>query len=165
MTRKSSDARARDEGAFWRFSLRLYAQPAVAAACLALQDRHGSDVNLVLYAVWLGAGGRGRLTPGGLAAAEAAIAAWRETMIAPVRALRRRAKGEAPTVYEALKTAELEAEHVAQDRLERLAPPPTAKAIPRDDAAANLALYLGPGPALEAAAPLLEALGAMPRDD
>jgi len=47
-------------GAFWRFSLDAYGRPGVAAACLDLQDRHGCDVNLILYALWLGrAGGEG----------------------------------------------------------------------------------------------------------
>jgi uncharacterized protein (TIGR02444 family) len=148
-------------GAFWRFSLALYDRPGVAAACLELQDRHGRDVNLALYAVWVGASGRGRLSATDLDAVKAALAPWHGTVIAPLRALRRRAKDEtdAPALYAALKAAELEAEHVAQDRLERLAPPAAAlHAAPLEDAVANLAAYLGFGAALEAAAPLLRAL-------
>lgn len=148
-------------GAFWRFSLALYEQPDVAAACLDLQDRHGYDVNLVLYALWVGASGRGRLSAAGLDSAKAALAPWQSAIIAPLRALRRRVKGEpdAAALYAALKSAELEAEYVAQDRLERLAPPGGAPdAAPLEDAAAYLAAYLGPGAALEAASPLLRAL-------
>jgi uncharacterized protein (TIGR02444 family) len=148
-------------GTFWRFSLALYERPGVASACLALQDRHGRDVNLVLYALWVGASGRGRLSVAEFDAAKAVLAPWHGKAIAPLRALRRRAKDEtdAAALYAALKVAELEAEHVGQDRLERLAPSADASnAAPLDDAAANLAAYLGPGPALEAAVPLVSAL-------
>jgi uncharacterized protein (TIGR02444 family) len=139
----------------------FYDRPGVAAVCLALQDRHGQHVNLVLFALWVGASGRGRLSAADLDAAKAALTPWYAAVIAPLRALRRRAKDEpdAAALYAALKAAELEAERVAQDRLERLAPQPgAADASPRDDAAANLAAYLGQGAALVAAAPLLRAL-------
>src|SRR5665213_163755 len=46
---------------FWRFSQDFYALPGVAPACLALQDGHGRDVNLVLYGCWLGMSGRGAM--------------------------------------------------------------------------------------------------------
>ena len=62
-------------------------------------------------------------------------------------------------LYEALKTAELEAERVAQGRLEALAPPKVKPDAPcRDDALANLALYLGSGTAYDVATPLILAL-------
>src|SRR5947208_14107979 len=41
--------------AFWRFSLALYARPGVADALIATQDRTARDVNLILFALWLGA--------------------------------------------------------------------------------------------------------------
>lgn len=41
------------ESPFWTFSLDFYSQPEVEAICLALQDDHGLDVNLVLLAAWL----------------------------------------------------------------------------------------------------------------
>jgi len=37
----------------WVFSLSVYAWPGVAEACLALQDRHGLEVNFLLAALWL----------------------------------------------------------------------------------------------------------------
>jgi uncharacterized protein (TIGR02444 family) len=37
---------------FWDFSLTLYGRPGVAPACLALQDRFGADVNLLLLGFW-----------------------------------------------------------------------------------------------------------------
>ena len=39
---------------FWRFSLALYARPGVAEALIALQDRAGLDVNLILFGLWVG---------------------------------------------------------------------------------------------------------------
>ena len=39
---------------FWRFSLAFYARPGVADALIALQDRAESEVNLVLFGLWLG---------------------------------------------------------------------------------------------------------------
>lgn len=42
---------------FWRFSLCVYGDPAVPPACLALQNAHGLDVNLLLYCCWLGTNG------------------------------------------------------------------------------------------------------------
>jgi uncharacterized protein (TIGR02444 family) len=151
-------------GAFWRFSLEAYGRPGVASACLDLQDRHGCDVNLVLFALWVGASGRGRLTEADIGAFDEATASWRRTVIAPLRALRRQVKQEADAtaLYEALKAAELEAEHAEQNRLEALAPPIAATmAGPIVDALANLAACLGSEAAFETAAPLRLALAEM----
>jgi uncharacterized protein (TIGR02444 family) len=148
--------------AFWRFSLDFCGRPGVAAACLDLQDGHGRDVNLVLFACWVGLSGRGRLAPAALATADAALEPWRRKIVAPLRVLRRRVKAtaDAAALYAALKAAELEAERVTQDRLDVLAPaaaePPRQTRIA--DALANLALYLGQGAAFDAAAPIRLAL-------
>lgn len=104
---------------FWDYSLRVYARPAVKESCLLLQDRHGADVNLLLFALWLGAARGVPLTPELLAAAEAAASDWRRQVIAPLRALRRAVKAvpDAAGVHARLLDAELAAEQVAQDRL------------------------------------------------
>jgi uncharacterized protein (TIGR02444 family) len=39
---------------FWNHSLRVYRLPAVSATCLRLQNEHGLDVNLLLFALWYG---------------------------------------------------------------------------------------------------------------
>jgi uncharacterized protein (TIGR02444 family) len=39
---------------FWTFSLQLYDQDGVAAACLELQDAYKLDVNLILFCFWHG---------------------------------------------------------------------------------------------------------------
>ena len=49
-----------DDEALWRFSLTFYARPGVSEALIALQDRAGFDVNLMLFALWLGVSGRRR---------------------------------------------------------------------------------------------------------
>ena len=42
-------------GALWRFALAVYQKPGVSDACLLLQDRHGCNVTLLLFAAWAGA--------------------------------------------------------------------------------------------------------------
>jgi uncharacterized protein (TIGR02444 family) len=81
---------APDDEALWRFSLAFYERPGVARTLVALQDRDGLDVNLMLFALWLGVSGHGRLTSDGLAAAERAIETVRTEIIEPLRALRRK---------------------------------------------------------------------------
>jgi uncharacterized protein (TIGR02444 family) len=151
-------------GAFWRFSLEFYGRPGIAPCCLDLQDRFGRDVNLVLYACWVGASGRGRLTLPDLARAEAAVEPWRRRIVERLRELRRLAREEAESeaLHAALRAAELKAEEHAQNRLEILAPGPAehSGAARFEDVLANLALYLGPGAAFEAAAPIRLALAA-----
>ena len=43
---------------FWRFSLAFYRLPAVADACIALQEQAGVDVNLLLFLLWQATRGR-----------------------------------------------------------------------------------------------------------
>src|SRR5262244_106072 len=69
---------------FWRFSLTVYARPGVTSSCLALQDRFGLDVNLLLFCCWAAARGH-RLDPAELAAAEAASVAWQRDIVTPLR--------------------------------------------------------------------------------
>lgn len=141
---------------FWRFSLDLYGQPDIAALCLALQDRHGADVNLVLYALWAGAACGARLDESALTKLETVLRPWRETVIGPLRQVRRHLKtGPPPTpdarteaLRDSVKAAELAAERIAQDLLFRTgALVPTERPIPAETAvtcaAANLRRVLG----------------------
>ena len=146
---------------FWRFALQLYAKPGVAPACLELQDRHGKDVLIALYAGWLGASGRGLLDEAALARAEEAARPWRQQVVEPLRRTRHALKGieGADDLYSRMKKIELDAERVAMQRLAPLAPAPDPRASPADRTAAaraNLSLYAGN--AAEAAAPILAAL-------
>ena len=102
---------------FWDFSLAVYARPGVPAACLDLQDRLGLDVNVLLFAAWAGLGCGVRLSAEDLARVDSAIAPWRAEVVRPLRAVRRRVKGEDAALYDQLKAAELAAERIQQDRL------------------------------------------------
>lgn len=105
----------------WRFAAAFYAQPGVAAALIALQDRDRLDVNLILFTLWHGVSGRGRLDRQQLAAAERAIRALRGEVIEPLRSLRRRLKANADPdigrLREAIVALEIEAERAALYRL------------------------------------------------
>ncbi len=133
-----------NDGGFWAFSLRLYGEQGVPEASLVLQDQCGADVDIVLYILWRAHGGV-CLDEAGLGAAIAAVAAWVQQVVLPLRAVRRALKTRladvAPADAEALrsrvKTEELEAERLQHQALERLAPP--ASGLPVD-----------PGPALAA---------------
>jgi uncharacterized protein (TIGR02444 family) len=111
---------------FWAFSLDFYRRPGVAETCLALQDREGKDVNLVLWCLWTGWSGRGRLSAGHLVRAEATVAPWRRDVVVPLRSVRRTLKGSSVAGAEALrdrvKTLELESERLQQVLLASLAP-------------------------------------------
>jgi uncharacterized protein (TIGR02444 family) len=108
--------------AFWDFSLALYAKPGVAAACLALQERHGIDVNTLMFCVWLGESGRGPAAPAALDAAFAAVASWHAQVVRTLRPLRQRLKfgfdPVDPELVRALRARiqkiEIDAEHVEQ---------------------------------------------------
>ena len=57
------------DGAFWRFSLALYGRTGVADALIAIQDRTGRDVNVILFGLWIGVSRGHPLAAAGLAAA------------------------------------------------------------------------------------------------
>ncbi len=139
------------ESDLWRFSLDFYALPGIAPALIALQDRDGLDVNLMLFALWLGISGRGRLDHDNLAAAEQAVRDIRTEIIEPLRALRRRLKdkpdSDVQNLREGVKALELAAEKLVQTRLAGLtgsADAGLAAEVRLAAANANLALYLRP---------------------
>jgi len=118
--------------AFWDFSLRFYAQPGVAEACLELQDGAGADVNVMLYLLFVASHGR-RLDDADIAALDAAVANWRDQVVRPLRAIRLHLKnvtdGPARDATERLrqeiKRSELAAERIQQHRIEREFPATT----------------------------------------
>ncbi len=138
---------------FWDFSLEVYGAKGVAAACLALQDAHQLDVNIVLYCCWNGASGRGALDSSEAAAMTAAVAEWHGDIVRGVRAVRQRLKGGlAPAPVELseplrrhIAEIEVELEHVEQlilaaaiDRSADTGAPAERRAA---DAAANIDRY------------------------
>jgi uncharacterized protein (TIGR02444 family) len=146
-----------EDTAFWDFSLRFYGGPGVSDALIALQDRRGRDVNLLLYAIWLGLSGRGLADSAALERVASILDPWRRRVIEPLRAARRALKAEGASLaalYAAVKSSELAAERVAQLRLAAQAPQArTADGAARAAAAAaNLRLALaGTDPAETAA--------------
>src|SRR5690242_19214991 len=116
-----------EEEALWRFSLAFYALPGVADALITLQDRRGLDVNLVLFALWLGISGRGALDRDLLAKAERATGTLRSEIVEPLRRLRRNFRhqpdGEVQQLREGVKAIELAGEKLVQARLARLTVP------------------------------------------
>ncbi|MBI3453367.1 MAG: TIGR02444 family protein [Rhodospirillales bacterium] len=106
--------------------MRYYARPDVAPACLALQERNGVDVNLLLFCLWAGAHGDGRLAPRDMAALAAGVQTWHRSIVRPLRAARRALKdmlaGDMPASFAAaagrlraaVKRLELDAEHIEQ---------------------------------------------------
>lgn len=113
---------------FWRFSLATYRKPGVAEACLALQDGFGVDVNVLLFALWLGTQGR-RLDDVEMQFVLDEAVGWARDVVVPLRSMRRRLKGDAPLVAPAaaqafraqVKQLELEAERLEQEALHGLA--------------------------------------------
>jgi len=133
--------------AFWRFSLAFYARPGVAESLIALQDRAGLDVNLILFALWRGLVHGHRLDAAGFGAAEAAVAPLRRELVVPLRQLRRRLKEESDPDLQGLRrqvaALELMAERRAQNRLAATVAASDTGGDPRAAAAANLAFCLG----------------------
>jgi uncharacterized protein (TIGR02444 family) len=144
---------------FWKFSLDFYARPGVSAALIELQDRAGLDVNLILFALWHGLSGRGRLDDERLAVADQATHAIQTEIVMPLRALRRRFRTDPDVdiqrLREAIKGIELDAEEIAQARLAGCAGLSATDVDPVERLAAaraNLTLSLGADRALSAQA-------------
>ena len=111
----------------WDFSLALYSAPDVESICLRLQDDFQVNVNILLWCCWLEVRGI-RLTPMRLEQACQRIDSWDQTVVAPLRHLRRDIKQhylandpQVEACRQAIKSAELAAEKVELDWLETLA--------------------------------------------
>jgi len=107
---------------FWDFSLDVYGREEVAKACLDLQERHGLDVNLLLFCIWLGRAGHPALDAKGIAELRDKVADWHEEIVRELRRIRRLLKEALGPIPEGLQKAlrrrvqkiEIEAEHVEQ---------------------------------------------------
>ena len=135
------------ESALWKFSLRFYAQPGVAPACIELQDTAGVDVNLLFLLIFF-ADCEISLTRDDVARIDAAIAPWRNEVVRPLRTVRRALKtdlgvGGAENLRAEVKRIELESERLQQEALFALFPAESmGTAAPREAAVrANLAAY------------------------
>jgi uncharacterized protein (TIGR02444 family) len=128
---------------FWRFSLGFYRVDGVPEACLALQDRGGADVNIVLFLLWTAAQGR-RLSNDAVRVLSNKVRTWQSDVIAPIRSLRRMLKdapplldkGTAEVFRTKIKALELEAERLQQEAMFALGPSlPTEPATTVEEAA------------------------------
>ena len=144
-----------EPSAFWDFSVGTYSQPGVADACLALQDHHGLDVNLLLYCCWVGAS-HGAIREADLKRAFEFSATWSANVVRPLREVRswmkttgRQSEGipraGCMEVRADVKAAELAAERLQQIGLESLSEPVTKQPLSADEqleaAAINLTCY------------------------
>lgn len=144
---------------FWDYSCRVYRRPLVSSTCLALQNEHGLDVNLLLFAAWH-ALTRGYLDTETLEAAKGYSVAYSGAVVRSLRKARTWLKKEALAMdhitmleregmldlREQIKALELHAEHFQQDRLEALSKSPIKaldETAQRQAAFANLRSVLG----------------------
>jgi len=113
---------------FWRFSVKFYAEPGVAPACIELQDQAGVDVNLLFFLLWNATKARA-FNQAEVADLDRSFGAWRDMAVVPLRELRRALKSPpaavAPDVAEGFRTrikaVELEAERLQQEAMYALA--------------------------------------------
>jgi uncharacterized protein (TIGR02444 family) len=113
---------------FWSFSLSVYGQADVRQECLELQDRHGLDVNMLLFCAFVGAVHGAILPERDLTELLAAVGDWHDGVVRALRnarrALKRFAGDRAPigasaaALRTSVKAAELEAERIEQAMLE-----------------------------------------------
>lgn len=143
----------RQANPLWDFALRLYGSEGVERACLALQDRHGADVNLLLFCCWAALAEGRPLSPERLQGAMDAVTDWQREVVVPLRAVRRRlrqpppafADGDSAALRQTVKTAELDAERQELGELLRhatLAGHGASEAALRHCLRANLETYL-----------------------
>jgi uncharacterized protein (TIGR02444 family) len=109
--------------AIWEWVLEAYARPGVPEACLTLQDRHGQNTSLLLWAVYAEA-----KDPALLAKAAEFTRAWDRTALVPLRDVRRALKAPLPpasdkareALREEVKGLELTAERLLLETLDGL---------------------------------------------
>lgn len=139
---------------FWDFAIRVYMSDGVSAACLNLQERHGIDVNLMLFCLWLGHSGRGVMNGAEIDAAVSASNEWHHIVVKGLRHVRQALKDGFPDVDQDLAQAlrsevqktEINAEHLEQLILVDAVPREPSRADAPEggrarDAAENLQLY------------------------
>ncbi len=113
---------------FWSFSLAVYSDASVQAECLDLQDRHGIDVNLLLFCAYVGAVGGAIVPDTELRDAARLVDEWHKHIVQSLRRARRALKpfatdpsavvASAAALRADVKAAELESERIEQMILE-----------------------------------------------
>jgi len=95
----------------WRYAVRLYRHDIVRTSCLQLQEEAGIDANQLLLAAWL-ATLRRTWQPPQCQLAQRSVARWRESVVLPLRQLRRQLQAWplATTLRDNVLAAEIQAE-------------------------------------------------------
>lgn len=139
---------------FWNFSLSVYMKEGVGASCIALQERHQLDVNVLLFCCWLGASGRGAASAQDIDRILVAVGPWHRGIVRPLRAVRTRMKGgvaPAPLaisepIRRRLNKIEVDCEHLEQimltETIERVEQPDRPERERSADAFAGCENYL-----------------------
>ena len=112
---------------FWQFSIKFYAVPGVAEACIELQDQAKVDVNILFFLLWNAT--QGRAYGADVTEIERRIGPWRDMAVVPIRNIRRALKSPPPVMAPdaaegfrtRIKAVELEAERLQQEALYGLA--------------------------------------------
>ncbi len=104
---------------FWIFSLQAYSQESVKKALLNLQNRHGLNINMVLFCYWFAASNQGALLKTDIKQLLTAIHTWHERVVSTLRSLRDRLKEAAAPIWsqhirQDVLDTELTAEHIEQ---------------------------------------------------
>ena len=147
---------------FWPWALETYARPGVSAACLHLQDAHGQNVPLLLWAVW----SQDHAPDADLQRGAALARRWEDAAGGRLRAARRALKAQTPDLgleerlafRERLKRLELEGERLLMAALEDLPRAERAAAEPLPARLARAAAAYGAPAGEEVFAPLLALL-------
>jgi uncharacterized protein (TIGR02444 family) len=141
---------------FWDFSVRTYRTRGVPDACLALQNDHGADVNMLLYCCWTGAA-IGVFDDELFNRTSAFSVSWANNVVIPLRAARTWMKhtgcdsdpvpkDSCMELREEIKTVEFAAEKLQQEVLESMLSVERERAenaaVIIENVAANLMLYL-----------------------
>lgn len=121
----------------WDWSLRAWRAPGVETACLDLQDAQGQNIPLLLWAAWTAATGRA-LSGDDIEAACDTARVWEETVVVPLRGVRRALKtrlpdfddGDREAIRGQVQAVETDAERRLLAALEALAPPPAGPPKP-----------------------------------
>jgi uncharacterized protein (TIGR02444 family) len=106
---------------FWQFSLRVYAQPEVAAECHDLQRVISINVNMLLFCSWIAVSRRVALGVADIRLLESEIHDWRILAVLPLREIRDTLKPASEMRHEAVQAfrkrildSELQAEKIEQ---------------------------------------------------
>ena len=161
MPTSASARQAAAQNPLWDFSVEVYELDGVKKACLALQNRFGADVNMVLFLLWLAESGVGRDNLAQYMGAALKLSRdWQRNLVEPLRVARNNLKdyventaltdgqAEVMTVLrERIKACELDMERMQTLAMYGLVADSAADAAPvepetaREHATNNLTVY------------------------